>query len=107
MEAPVQIKNRQQFLLILTLGLLGLYLGNLLVYQPMLKWWQSREARVVALRQQVSQGKTLIRREAVIRGEWDHMRTNSLANDPSLAEQQVLKAFDNWAGNSSVNVNSI
>lgn len=103
----MQIKNRQQLLLILTLGLLALYLGNLLVYQPMLKWWQSREAKVVALRQQVSQGKTLIRRETVIRGEWDHMRTNSLANDPSLAEQQVLKAFDNWAGNSGVNVNSI
>jgi Tfp pilus assembly protein PilO len=107
MEVPVQIKNRQQFLIILTLGLLVLYVGSLAVYEPMAKWFKSREADIVQLRSQVNQGKTLIRRELVIRGEWDNMRTNALPNDPSQSEQQVLKAFDGWADDSGVNINSI
>lgn len=103
----MEIKNRQQFLLVVTLALVGLYLANLLVYEPMANWWRSRQADVKALRQEVTQGREMIRRESVIRGEWDHIRSNALANDPSQAEQQVLKAFDNWAGNSGVNVESI
>ncbi len=103
----MQIKNRQQFLLILTLAALALFVGNMLVYEPMAKWWKAREAKVAELRQEVTQGKALIKRESVIRGEWDSMRTNSLPNDASQAEQQVLRAFNNWAGDSGVNVSSI
>ena len=103
----MEIKNRQQFLLIVTLALLGLYVANLLVYEPLAKWWRSREADIDTLRQEVTQGRTLVRRESVIRGEWDRIRSNSLPNDPSQSEQQVLKAFNNWAGNSGVNVESI
>lgn len=103
----MKIKNRQQLLVVLTLALLGLYVADLAVYGPAVKWWKARQADVNSLRQQVGQGRTLIRRESVIRGEWDNMRTNSLANDPSLAEQQLLKAFNNWAGDSGVNVESI
>jgi Tfp pilus assembly protein PilO len=106
-EAPVQIKNRQQFLIVLTLVALGLYVGDLLVYEPMAKWWKEREAKVTELRQEVTQGKALIKREMVIRGEWDSMRTNSLPNDSSQAEQQVLRALNNWTGNSGVNVSSV
>ncbi len=103
----MNINNRQRFLLILTLALLALYVGDLVVFEPMVKWWKSREATIVELRQQVTRGKTLIRREAFIRDEWERMRTNALPNDPSQAEQQMLKAFDNWAGDSGVNINSI
>jgi Tfp pilus assembly protein PilO len=101
------IKNRQQLLGIITLSLLGLYICDLLVFEPIYNWWKSRQTQVTDLRQQVSQGKILISRDAIIHGEWDHMRTNSLPNDPSQAEQQVLHAFDNWAGDSGANVNSI
>ena len=103
----MKINNRQQLLLILTLGLLALYVGDLLLIEPLAKWGKSRQSQIAELRQEVKQGKSLIRRETVIRGEWDRMRTNSLANDSSQAEQQVLKAFNNWAGDSGVNVNSI
>ncbi|MGH7940935.1 MAG: type 4a pilus biogenesis protein PilO [Limisphaerales bacterium] len=103
----MEIKNRQQFLIVLTLVLLGIYVGDLVVYAPLVKWWKTREADVVSLRQQVSQGRLLIRRESVIRGDWRHIRSNALANDPSQAEQRVLKAFNNWAGESGVNVESI
>jgi Tfp pilus assembly protein PilO len=103
----MKIKDRQQLLVIVTLSVLALYVGDLLVFEPMLKWWKSRESQITELRQQVSQGKSLIRRESYIRSEWENMRTNSLPNDSSQAEQQLLRAFDNWAGDSGVNVNSI
>lgn len=103
----MNIKNRQQFLIILTLSLLGLYVADMLVLEPMTHWWKSRQAQITQLRQQVSQGKILIRRESIIRDEWQRMRSNALPNDPSQAEQQVLRSFDNWAGDTGVNVNSI
>ena len=103
----MEIKNRQQFLVVVTLALLGVYIANLAVYGPLVNSWKAREATVVALRQQVTQGRTLIRRESVIRDEWQHIRSNALANDPSQAEQKVLKSFDGWAGDSGANVESI
>jgi len=103
----MKIQNRQQFLMVLTLVVLALYLGNWIVYEPMVKWWQSRQAKVAELRKEVSQGKLLIGRESYIRSQWQHIRSSSLANDSSQAEQQVLKAVDNWAGDSGVNVDSV
>lgn len=103
----MEIKNRQQRLIVVTVALLGLLIADMLIYEPMAKWWKSRETDVNTLRAEVKQGRTMIRRESAIRGEWDHIRSNALANDPSQAEQQVLRAFDNWAGDSGVNVESI
>ncbi|HEV2454703.1 MAG TPA: type 4a pilus biogenesis protein PilO [Verrucomicrobiae bacterium] len=103
----MEIKNRQQALIVVTLALIGLWLANLVVYEPLVKWWQSRDADVRTLKQQVSEGRTLIRRESAIRDEWKHIQSNTLANDPSQAEQKLLKAFDNWASDSGVNVESI
>ncbi len=103
----MKVQNRQQVLVVVTLVVLGLYLGNWIVYEPMIKWWQTRQAKVADLSKQVHQGKLLIRRESYIRSQWEHIRSSSLANDSSQAEQQVLKAVDNWAGDSGVNVDSI
>jgi Tfp pilus assembly protein PilO len=103
----MKIENRQHVLLVVTLSLLGLYVANLLVYGPMVKWWDTRQAGIKELRQEVKDGKSLIRRETYIRSEWSNMRTNALPDDPSQAEQQLLKAFNGWAGDSGVNVSSV
>lgn len=103
----MEIKNRQQRLIVATLVVLGLFFANLVIYGPLVKWWGSRQADVKALKQEVKQGRALINRESVIRDEWRHIQSNTLANDPSQAEQKLLKAFDNWAGDSGVNVESI
>ena len=103
----MEIKNRQQKLVVVTVALLGLLIADVAIYGPLSGWWKSREADVDTLKKEVRQGREMIRRESIIRGDWDHIRSNALANDPSQAEQQVLRAFDNWAGNSGVNVESI
>lgn len=103
----MKVQNRQQVLVAVTLALLALYVGNLLIYGPMVKWWDARQDRIKELRQEVKEGKSMVRRESYIRSEWFNMRTNALPDDPSQAEQQLLKAFNGWAGDSGVNVNSV
>jgi Tfp pilus assembly protein PilO len=103
----MKVQNRQQVLVAVTLAMLALYAGNLLIYGPMVKWWDSRQDKIKELRQEVKDGKSLIRRESYIRGDWASMRTNSLPNDSSQAEQQLLKAFNGWAGDSGVSVSSV
>lgn len=103
----MKIQNRQKVLVVVTITLLVLYVGNLAVYGPLVNWWKSRQDKIKDLRQQVSQGNALVKRESVIRGEWAHMRDNALPNDSSQAEQQVIRAFNNWSSDSGVVVNSI
>src|SRR5262249_53705876 len=42
-----------------------------------------------------------------IRGHWEQMRTNTLPNNTSLAEQQLLAAVERWSQDSRISVSSI
>jgi hypothetical protein len=103
----MKIENRQQFLVVLTIGVAALLIGNSLIYEPMAKLWSARSAQIAGLRKQVKEGKLLIQREAGIRSRWSEMSTNALPDNPSLAGQQVIKAFDNWSRTSGAEVTSI
>ena len=100
----MKIDNRQQLLIVLTVAVVALYAGDLLLLEPAWHWWQARSEQVTELRTKVKEGKLLVQRETGIRGHWDQMRTNTLPNSTSLAEQQVLKAFDDWARASGVGI---
>ena len=99
--------NRQKLLIILTFSLLALLAGDKLIYSPLVRLWKTRETEIKTLRTKVSEGAALVRREDVIRGRWDNMRTNTLPNNPSLAQERVLKAFQEWAQESGVSLNAI
>lgn len=99
--------NRQKFLVVITAVLVGLFVGDKLVYSPLVRLWQSRQQEIKRLRIQVDDGTKLLRREAIVRERWDNMRNNTLPNNPSLAQEQVLKAFQEWAQESGVSLNAI
>jgi Tfp pilus assembly protein PilO len=103
----MKMENRQQFLIVLTAVAFALLIGNSLIYAPMAKLWSARSAQITALRKQVKDGKLLIQREAGVRGQWSDMRANALADNPSLAGQQVIAAFDNWSRATGAEVTSI
>lgn len=103
----MKVQNREQFLMVIVASLLGLLIANWAVFGPMARWWHARQDKIKELRQEVSQGKSLLRREAYLRSQWADMRTNSLPNDSSLAEQQVLRSLNNWVGTAGVNVSSV
>lgn len=103
----MQIKNRQQMLILTALAGLALLVGDSLIFSPLVKLWKSRSEKIVALRQQVDKGERLLKHEESYRRSWANMQTNTLPGNPSLAEQQVLQAFDKWSQDSRISVNSI
>jgi hypothetical protein len=106
-EGRVQIKNRQQLLVILAVTAIALFAGDQLVLSPLTKAWNARATRIADLRTKITQGKTLLQREQSIRGRWEQMSRNALPNNTSAAEQQVFKAIDLWAQNSGVAVSAV
>ena len=103
----MKIETRQQFLIVLTVAVAALFVGERLVYEPLANWWSARSQKIAELRKEVNDGRLLLQRERSLRSRWDQMRTNTLSADTSLAEQQVLKAFDNWSQDSSVTLTGI
>jgi len=103
----VQIKNRQQLLIIVAGVAFGLLIADALIFTPLTKAWQARSVRIADLRKQVDEGAKLLSRAEALRLRWKQMQTNALPNNNSKAEQQVLSAFDKWSQDARISVNSI
>ena len=103
----MQIKNRQQFLVIGTIAAVVLFGGDRLVLTPLLGAWNTRAKNISTLRQKITDAKAMAQREQNIRSRWDQMSRNTLPNNNSAAEQQVFKAVDQWAQNSGVAISAI
>jgi Tfp pilus assembly protein PilO len=93
-------------LAVLTGGCVALWLLNLLVITPLTDSWHSRSARIAGLKKDIEQGNRLIQRESAIHQRWASMRTNALPGNPTVAESQLFKAFDQWAQDSGVTLAS-
>jgi hypothetical protein len=78
-----------------------------MVLTPLVKSWKARTTRIADLRKSVTQGKTLVDRDQSIRSRWTQMRTNTLSTEISVAESQMLNAFDRWSRESGVVVTQI
>jgi Tfp pilus assembly protein PilO len=102
----VQIKNRQQALAVAAIGLVGLFAADKVLFSPLYRAWSARGEQIAKYRKQIDEGQHLIQRERSLRSQWDQWQSNTLPNDTSAAEQQVLKAFDRWAQQSRVSVTS-
>ena len=103
----MQIKNRQQMLILAAFAGLALLVGDSLIFSPLVKAWKSRSGKIAELRKQVEKGDRLLKHEESYRTNWAQMQTNTLPHNPSLVEQQVLQAFDKWSQDSRISVNSI
>lgn len=99
--------DRQKRLIMIVAVLVGLFLGDRIVYSPLLHLWQARQNEIKRLRLQVADGTALVRRQDIVRGRWDSMRTNTLPNNQSLAQEQMLKTIQNWAQESGVSLNAV
>jgi hypothetical protein len=103
----VKIKNRQQALALLAIVAVALLAGDKLIFTPLVRFWKERAHRIAELRQKVKEGTQLQQRQEVLRGRWEQMRTNTLPDNLSQAEQQVLAAFDRWSQESRISITSI
>jgi len=103
----MKIENRQQFLVLLTIAAAGLFIAVNFIITPLTRFWSSRQAEIRTLRQQVSDGNQLVKREPVVRNRWTNMQANALPANTSLAEQQLFKAVDDWSRSSGAEVTSL
>ena len=85
----MQIKNRQQLLAVLAMGVLALLAADKLLLSPLSRLWQDRSRRIHDLRDRIANGSSLLKRERGLSATWERMRTNTLPTNASLAEQQV------------------
>ena len=103
----MKIKNRQEFLVVLTVAAFALLVGVNFILEPLGGWWSSRQAQIKELRAEVTAGQQLIRREAGVRSRWADMTANALPANTSLAEQKLLTAVDGWSRGSGAEVTSL
>jgi hypothetical protein len=108
-EAGVQIKNRQQLLIIGAVVAVALFAGDELVLTPLTKVWNARATRIADLRKQIERGKGMVEREQrnSLQARWQQMTNHALPNNSSAAEQKVFQAIDLWAQDSGVNLTAI
>jgi len=103
----MQINNRQQMLAIVAAAGVVLLVANQLVITPLEDAWKARTARIVELRKAVTQGAQLRDRERNIRDRWNSVHTNTLPENISAAENEMLRAFDRWSQESRISIASI
>jgi hypothetical protein len=103
----MKIKNRQQLLAILAGVTLALLLGDRLIVSPLVRSWTARNNRIAQLHKDIAQGSVLRDREGIIRNRWESMRTNTLPENVSLAENEVLQAFEHWSQVSQISIANI
>lgn len=100
-------KNRQHLLLLCTVVIVGLFLGDKMVRAPLWNAWKSRSVRLADLKKKVHNGEQLLERGDSLEARWSNMRTNALPAQSTSAESLVLGAFDRWSKTSGVSVTSL
>jgi hypothetical protein len=103
----MNLTTRQQRLSLIALLLVGLLVVDRVLLPPLIRAWKDRAARLATLKKNVTQGALLLDREQAIRARWDQMRTNTLVPETSVAEQQLLQAFDRWAQRSRIGITAV
>jgi hypothetical protein len=103
----MQIKNRQQLLIIVAVAGIVLFGGDRVVFTPLVKAWNARAALIAKLRQDIATNKTYLGRERSLRERWQGMAERTLTNDTSAADQRVYGAIDSWAQRAGVTINAI
>lgn len=84
----------------------GAFVGDKILFTPLLNIWKDRSVRIEELEKNLSKGKLLMDREEDLQRRWQSMKENSLPLDKSLAQSQVLKSADRWATESGITVST-
>jgi hypothetical protein len=103
----VQIKNRQQFLTILTLTAIGLLVLDKIVTPPLTSLWTKHSSQIATLKKQVNNGVILEHRKESLRQQWASIKSSALTNDTTAAELQLGTGLNNWAQKSGIQIDNI
>jgi hypothetical protein len=103
----MKFKNRQEFLVALTVAVAVLAAVVNFIMPPVQGWWSARNLEIKDLREKVANGNKMIKWEKSTRDRWNDMQSNSLPATASDAEQKFLKQVDGWAHQSGAEITSV
>jgi len=103
----MQIKNRQQFLIIAAAVGVGLLLVDNMIVDPLVSSWKERREKISKLEDKLAINKRLLAHEGAVIARWDDMRTNMLQGDASAADSQMIQSFDRWSQASGISITAI
>ena len=94
--------NRQQLLTVVAITAVALFAADRLLIEPLFGAWKARSQQIAELRTKLTNARNLAGRERSLRNHWEQMRSNTLSNNTSAAEQQLFRALDSWEQDSRV-----
>lgn len=103
----MNLKNRQQLLVVVAGVLVAIFVLDRAVVGPLIQSWRTRTESMKRLRESIQKGQALLDRESITRGRWNELRKATLPADAAESEKALLEAFDRWSQLSRVTVNSI
>lgn len=103
----MKIENQQRVLMLVALALFGVFVADRVVVGPLTAVRTAHAKRIAALRGEIAEGRQLQRRGESLRKRWEWMRANTLSDNTSQAEQQLLKTMDAWAQDSRVAISGL
>lgn len=103
----MQTKNRQQLLVIVAIAIVALFAADKVLLTPLGNWWSARSKEIKKLETDVRSAKSLASQEQSLRSRWAEMRRNTLPDDQSAAEQQLLRSLERWSRETGLKVTAI
>lgn len=93
---------RQRLLWIAAIVCGAAFLGDKLVFTPVMTLWNKRAETITELEKSLNKGRMLMDRETNLRDQWNDIRNNCLPEEKALAENQVMKSHDRWVTDSGI-----
>lgn len=103
----MEIKNRQTTLMIVAGVALALLVGDNFIVEPLRASWRARRDEIKKLEDDVKKGASLLSQKDRLESRWQNMRSNTLPNDVSQAQNELLKALERWEQDSRLKIERI
>jgi len=106
-SGSIMRNKREKLLLVFVLLAVAILAGDRLVLGPLVNSWQTRAAKIIELERNVGNGKVLLPRGKSNTKTWERYWRDNLNNTNSVAEDEVLRAIENWTGDSGILLTSV
>lgn len=86
---------------------LALLVGDNFIVEPLRANWRERSDEIKKLQEDVRNGNVLLNEKNYLNHRWEQMQTNTLPNDVSQAQNELLKALETWERDSQIKIDRI
>ena len=97
-------KNREKMLLIGVGAVVALWVLDIVVIDPVTQAYKDRQAAIQKLKEEIAHGNSIHGNKSAIEAKWDTMRTNTLPDNSTLAENKLYASFLGWEQAAGVTV---